>query len=94
MILGSKYLTPPPQTLYVINADGSGLKRITDRGAAGVLSGWESAWSPDGEQVAYLNVWADEDSDGFIDRGDIRLMLVNADGTGERVLISDELRLT
>lgn len=84
----------PPSTLYIINADGSGLKRITDQGAVGVLSGFEAAWSPDGEQVAYLSVWDDEDGDGLMERGDIRLMLVNSDGTGERVLITDQLRLS
>ena len=36
--------------LYVINADGSGLKRLTE------TEGGESfpSWSPDGEQLAYV----------------------------------------
>ena len=84
---------PPPNTLYMINADGSGLKRITDRGVAGGLSGYDAVWSPEGEQIAYLSAWTDENGDGFLERGNYRLILINADGSGERELITDELRL-
>jgi Tol biopolymer transport system component len=88
-LMESEGAGPPPGTLYVINADGSGLKRITDRG----ITGQYAVWSPDGEQVAYFSLWVDEDGDGMLERGEIRLMLVNADGTGDRVLIEDGLRL-
>jgi Tol biopolymer transport system component len=32
--------------IYVINADGSGLRRVTD-------DGWEPAWSPDGRTIVF-----------------------------------------
>ena len=40
---------PPQPGLFVVNADGSGLRRLTD-------GGWDSEaeWSPDGEEIAFI----------------------------------------
>jgi Tol biopolymer transport system component/serine/threonine protein kinase len=43
--------TVAPYTMYSINIDGSGLKRVTD-GTAGASS---PAWSPDGKKIAFTS---------------------------------------
>lgn len=58
--------------IYVINADGSGLRRLTDNGCNDGLP----AWSPDGQYIAFLT---DQDS-----RWGIGVMA--ADGSGRRRL--------
>jgi hypothetical protein len=54
--------------IYIMNADGSGLRRLT--------YGFDPAFSPDGNQVAFAR-WDEP-------RG---LWVINADGSGERLLI-------
>jgi TolB protein len=55
-----------PADVFVINADGSGLRRLT-------ASGGESpSWSPDGSRMAFVR---------FFQNGP-RLFVMNADGTG------------
>jgi TolB protein len=60
------------QQLYVMNADGSGQRRISFGG------GWHAApeWSPDGEWIAFTR----RGQDGR------RIGIVKPDGTGERLL--------
>jgi TolB protein len=60
------------QQLYVMNADGSGQRRISFGG------GWYGApeWSPDGEWIAFTR----RGQDGR------RIGIVKPDGTGERTL--------
>ena len=41
--------------IYVINADGTGLTRLT-------RSGGGSAWSPDGAKIAFTSIRAGDDS--------------------------------
>ena len=52
--------------IYVINADGSGLKRLTDHPAVDVLT----SWSPEGTQIAF---YSNRDGDD--------IYVVNVDGT-------------
>jgi Tol biopolymer transport system component len=58
----------------VVNADGSGLRRITD--AAGISAA--GGWSPDGRRIAFASS-RDQDPDGVSSCGD--LFVVNADGS-------------
>lgn len=60
-------------TVWVVNADGSGQRKLT----TGAARGFDVAWSPDGSQVAFVG-GATKDQSG--------ICVVNADGGGlERV---------
>jgi hypothetical protein len=61
--------------IYIINADGSGLRRLT--------SGIDPALSPDGRQVAFAR-W---DNDQMAALGSV--WVINADGSGERAVLGD-----
>lgn len=56
------------EELYVVNADGSGFVRLTDKPG----DDNHPAWSPDGQRIAFV---ADGD-------GDEEIYVVNADGSG------------
>lgn len=63
--------------LWVINADGTGLKRLVD------TSGWTCGspeWSPDGKWIAYDTWKAGQDLE------DSQIAIVRADGTGLKIL--------
>jgi Tol biopolymer transport system component len=59
--------------LYLVNADGSGFRRLTRNAAADE----EAAWSPDGRKIAFIS---------RRDRGAAEVYVMNADGTGQRRL--------
>jgi TolB protein len=62
--------------IYVMNRDGSGVRRMTNNPAIDV----SPTWSPSGTQLAWVS-----------DRtGTGRIYIMNADGTGQRVLINEE----
>ncbi|HET7698466.1 MAG TPA: hypothetical protein VFK57_22315 [Vicinamibacterales bacterium] len=62
--------------IYVMNRDGSGLRRMTTHPAIDV----SPTWSPSGNQLAWVS-----------DRtGTGRIYIMNVDGTGQRVLINEE----
>jgi Tol biopolymer transport system component len=56
--------------IYVVNADGTGLKRLTNNRV------WDQAplWSPDGKLIAFFTVR----------NGDDEIYVMNADGSGQR----------
>ena len=58
------------EELYVIDADGSGLRRVTHN------SHWDfdPSWSPEGDKIAFRSQRGGNDE----------IHVVNADGTGER----------
>ena len=61
--------------IYVMNRDGSGLRRMTNNPAIDV----SPTWSPTGNQLAWVS-----------DRtGSPKIYIMNADGTGQRKLISE-----
>jgi hypothetical protein len=58
--------------LYVMNADGSGLARLTSSG-----TNWDPTWSPDGTRIAFRKSVAPDDQEIYV---------VGADGSGEKDL--------
>lgn len=64
--------------IYVMRLDGTGLRRLTENEAEDNYP----RWSPDGFQLAFIS-WreTEEDTIGFS-----KVMLINADGSGERFL--------
>jgi len=69
---GSRIVFSRGSSLWLVNADGSGLVSLG--------TGLDPAWSPDGEQI----VFADDVPEG--DWRSVRLWIMNADGTGRRQL--------
>jgi Tol biopolymer transport system component len=67
---------PPPQRIHVANIDGTGAHAISPRGVLAI----DPEWSPDGRRIVY--------TEARVARGgaDNRMAIVNADGTGRRVL--------
>ena len=61
--------------IYVMNRDGSGVRRLTNNPAIDVTP----TWSPTGGQLA----WVSDRS------GKPKIYVMNADGTGQRLIISD-----
>jgi TolB protein len=59
--------------IYVMNADGSGQRRLTRN----ELPDGAPAWSPDGQQILFVRGWPD---------GKTRLYVMNADGSKQRNL--------
>ena len=59
--------------IFVINADGSGLRRLT----LNAVPDWEPAWSPDGQKIAWLSRGHSGGADVFV---------MNADGSDQRNL--------
>jgi Tol biopolymer transport system component len=74
-----------PDTLAVINPDGFGLRPLTrcpatiEPGGCG-FGGY--AWSPDGKRLAFLS----GHFGGAITRSNLLLSVINADGTGRRLI--------
>ena len=61
--------------IYIMNSDGSGLRRMTNNPAIDVTP----TWSPNGNQIAWVS-----------DRtGSPKIYVMNIDGTGQRMLIGE-----
>ena len=61
--------------IYVMNADGSGLKNLTNNPAPD----YDACWSPDGQRIVFVS-----DRDG---NGEVYVM--NADGSGQKNLTNN-----
>jgi Tol biopolymer transport system component len=66
-----------PYEIYVMDADGSGLTKLTDLQSVGLGVYSSPAWSPDGGTIAFGTKGA--------------LYAVNADGSGLRILTADSM---
>ena len=70
-------LSKGPSSVYVMNADGSNMKQLTDH----PLVGLGPSWSPDGRQIAFLG------SLGTGDEYQLAIYVMNADGSGVTRLV-------
>jgi Tol biopolymer transport system component len=88
---GSRIVFSDRWSLYVVQANGGVLRRLTHgctvtvtHSASGAITGWDKkscidispAWSPDGSRIAFVRVG----------NTDSRLHVVNADGSGSKPL--------
>lgn len=64
--------------IFVINTDGTGLLQLTNA----PVTNYRPVWSPDGEQIAYVNISADNIQG--------QLMVMKADGSDSRPLVTDQ----
>ena len=79
-LLGQRLVRPNRMELWVMNADGSGQRQITQLGGAN----FGPSWTPDGRRLIFSSNYTQPRS------GNFDLYLVNLDGTGlERVTTSD-----
>ena len=72
------------QDIYVMNADGSGLREIADDPALD----YGPAWSPDGSKIAFVS-----NRDASVDAtyaNSYDIYVTNADGTGEPIRITNQ----
>jgi Tol biopolymer transport system component len=72
--------------LYVINADGTGARRLVSGGSGdfSVVGIFHVHWSPDGTRIAYTRVESQEEVSGDAIR------VVNVDGTGDKEIARGE----
>jgi len=68
------------ESLYVINTDGTGLRKVADSAKSDPEGQSKVEWSPDGSKLVYV---------GMDGRGQTDIYVVNADGSGKQQLTDD-----
>jgi len=81
------FISEPPfggycGTVYVMNPDGSGQRRLTNRGVPGCAQEGAAAWSPDGRRIAFRAALPRNSAGPRT----ARIVVMNVDGSGERRL--------
>ncbi|HHL42439.1 MAG TPA: hypothetical protein ENJ42_02380 [Hellea balneolensis] len=80
------YLVAVPLDLWVMNADGSGKKRLTHNGA----TNWAPSWHPDGKRIIFSSNMDDWREDIKAYGHNFEIYMINIDGTGlERITYND-----
>jgi Tol biopolymer transport system component len=69
---------PRSSNVYVVNADGSGLRQLT-RSSGGKVNNGANSWSPDGRKISFIS---NRD-------GEYGVYTMNADGSGVRKLTKE-----
>ena len=72
--------------VFVMNDDGSGVRQVSMDPAAERWAPEPPAWSPDGSQIAFMQLKLGASGDSASARSEADIHLVYADGTGEVVL--------
>ncbi|NND45423.1 MAG: polysaccharide deacetylase family protein [Xanthomonadales bacterium] len=67
--------------IYLVNADGSGLRRLTEHPAHDYLP----SWTPDGQQITFVS-WRSEEGDTAESN---HVYTMDADGSGQRRLVAE-----
>lgn len=76
------YILAFPLDIWVMDADGSGKRRLTENGA----TNWSPSWHPDGKRIIFSSNMDDWHGDLKTFGHNFELYLINMDGTGlERV---------
>jgi len=76
------YVTAVPLDIWVMDADGSGKKRLTKNGA----TNWAPSWHPDGKRITFSSNMDDWREDIKAYGHNFEIYLINIDGTGlERI---------
>lgn len=83
----NNYIASMPLDLWVMDADGSNKKRLTNNGA----TNWAPSWHPDGERIVFSSNMDDwrEDIQQF--GPNFELYLINSDGTGLERITDNEV---
>ncbi len=68
------------QDIWVMNADGTGARRLTTNDKAE----WDPTWSPDGSKIAFATNW----------NGNADIYVINADGSGDPTNLTSFARKT
>lgn len=74
----------PTQHIYTINADGTGIDRITD----GDVSDWSPIWSPDGAEIAFISRRSEGRGIYVMDPGGLNVRRLTSDPTTVGTIVS------
>ncbi|GAB4260769.1 MAG: hypothetical protein Kow0092_09850 [Deferrisomatales bacterium] len=74
----NNYIVAVPLDLWVMNADGSGKRRLTRNGA----TNWAPSWHPDGRRIVFSSNMDDWRAELGTFGHNFELYLIGADGTG------------
>lgn len=74
----NNYIVPFPLDIWVMEADGTGKRKLTGNGA----TNWAPSWHPDGQRIIFSSNMDDWREDIKQFGGNFELYIINIDGTG------------